>query len=91
MNTIDKIVEELMKMECCKVCQCENGKRIWCTCHRKQIKTSLQKVKDKEREEIVEMAEGMTRKLLGSVKKNDEWRSIYNTALYDLITKIKNK
>lgn len=24
---------------CCKVCACTNGKKVWCACHRKQIKS----------------------------------------------------
>lgn len=38
---IEQIVEEFINAECCKVCQCENGKKIWCACHRKQLKDIL--------------------------------------------------
>lgn len=38
-------------LPCCKVCQCDNGKKIWCACHRKQIKDVISKVYQRGREE----------------------------------------
>ena len=37
--------------ECCKVCQCENGKKMWCACHRKQLKELLHLERTKAVEE----------------------------------------
>ncbi len=39
-------------LPCCKVCACDNGKKIWCACHRKQIKSFY-------REKFKEMLEGL--------------------------------
>ena len=43
---IEEIVNELcVNMKCCKVCACENGKKIWCACHRKQFKEALNQMR----------------------------------------------
>ena len=35
---------------CCKVCSCIFGKKVWCACHRKQITEALLDAVKKERE-----------------------------------------
>ena len=50
---MDKVIEQLIKKfidaPCCKVCACENGKKIHCACHRKQLKDLLKE----QREDIL--------------------------------------
>ena len=38
----EKYAKELIDAKCCKVCQCENGKKLHCACHRKQIAQALE-------------------------------------------------
>lgn len=45
-TTVDKWGEKIygaQALPCCKVCQCDNGagKKIWCACHRRQIREVL--------------------------------------------------
>ena len=55
MNIINKKVEEIVNgLPCCKVCQCENGKKIWCACHRKQIKSAMEEVMRESKREILD-------------------------------------
>ncbi len=52
-------IENLVKdegMPCCPVCACSNGKKIWCACHRKQLRTLLAA----ERERIAVAVAGLT-------------------------------
>lgn len=54
--------EKLMNsnsMPCCRVCQCENGKKIWCACHREQLKYFIRKTLQAERERVIGIVEGM--------------------------------
>lgn len=39
----DELVNTIADEKCCDVCQCENGKKIHCACHRKQILTFIEK------------------------------------------------
>jgi len=56
----DEMINEVAN-NCCKVCQCVNGKKIWCACHRKQIKdfikTTREEAKEEERARLREWAE----------------------------------
>lgn len=58
MGDKEKASSELVNLianNCCKVCACENGKKVWCACHRKQIDEALhlarEEGKDKGRQE----------------------------------------
>ena len=42
---------------CCKVCQCQNGKKLWCACHRKQIQKVIQQERQEEREKARKVVE----------------------------------
>ena len=59
----DKELMSANSLPCCKVCQCENGKKIWCSCHRKQLKQHLADELARERERIKERAEKVVKEL----------------------------
>ena len=50
MKEIDEVVEKLTK--CCKVCQCSEGIKIWCACHRKTLQELLQSQTQDIREKV---------------------------------------
>lgn len=42
----------IISNSCCNVCDCENGIKVWCACHRKQIKDFLEEEDKNIRDEI---------------------------------------
>ena len=47
MDNLKKMVSETINNisnDCCKVCACDFGIKLWCSCHRKQLLESLTKV-----------------------------------------------
>lgn len=58
--SLEEQVEELCKTDsfpCCKVCQCDDtkkmwsyGKKMWCACHREQLKQALLTAEKREEE-----------------------------------------
>lgn len=57
----DEVVSVLVSdgLPCCDVCQCENGKKLHCACHRKQLATALRKAKAEGRAAGLREAAGM--------------------------------
>ena len=72
---VETIVNTIADQPCCKVCQCENGKKIWCACHRKQIKSFIEKELQAERERIEETLERMNTCVCngGFMKRFNAW------------------
>ncbi len=102
MTTTDLFDELINKIadNCCKVCQCENGKKMWCACHRKQIKNHISTHYNLKSESILkdEVREGLGKKKeiepLDEVKTQDDlWRACrnnrhvgYNQAIVDILS-----
>lgn len=52
-NIKEKITKfVLYSLPCCKVCQCENGKRMHCACHKKQLYDFISQTRQEVIEEI---------------------------------------
>ena len=58
--TYKEIEKEFIDAPCCKVCACENGKKIHCACHRRQLKNLFNKVIDEMIGEVERVGRDMT-------------------------------
>ena len=61
-KSVEKKIFGANSLPCCKVCQCENGKKIWCACHRKQIEEAINN-NFVDKKDLKEKIEGKLRKI----------------------------
>ena len=67
---------------CCKICLCENGKRMGCACHREQLEAIIKSERKEERGDII---------ALGIKMANPDNIGRYNQGILDFVRRLKEE